>query len=582
MRALAETGVLVGERGDYRLARATYDIQLPATVHAVLEARIGRLPLDDKTVLQTAAVIGKHVPFALLRAVADVPEELLSASLMRLRRSELLYETTLVPELEYAFKHAVSHDVCYAGIIHDRRRALHARTMEAIEQLCAERLAEQIDRLAYHALAGEVWDKAVRYCREAGAKAAGRSAYREAVTCFEQALAALTHLPETVQTIEQAIDLRLDLRNSLTPLGELPRIFDHLCKAEALADRIGDQRRIGWISAFLTFHFWLSSDLDRAVEAGHRALAVAQAHSDFTLQVVTNLRLGQAYLVGDYARARECFQRNIACLEGDLIRERFGEAGLPSVLSRVWLVQALTEQGEFAEGIVRGEEALRIAEMVDHPYSLVGACRGLGYLYLRKGDLKEAIDLLERSYRLCQAWDIPTWFFGIASFLGYAYVLSGRLADGLLSLERMIEQSIGMGHQRTHGCPVIFLSEAYRLANRVEDAIRLARQALDFARDHGGAPDQAWALRTLGQIASHRDPVDAEKAETCYRQALTLAETLGMRPLVADCHFGLGKLYGRTGKCHEAREHLVTAAAMYDEMDMQSWLEQAKAAVSRF
>src|SRR5262245_49357145 len=188
VRTLVETGVLVGDRGTYRLGRAFTEIQVPATVKAVLAARIDRLAPDDKALLQTAAAVGRDTPFALLLATADLPEEALRAGLIRLRASEFLHETRLVPELEYGFKHALTHEVAYAGLLEDQRRAFHARIMEAIERLHSHRLADQVDRLAHHALRGEVWDKAVAYCQQAGAKAAERSAYREAVACFEQAL----------------------------------------------------------------------------------------------------------------------------------------------------------------------------------------------------------------------------------------------------------------------------------------------------------------------------------------------------------------------------------------------------------
>ena len=145
----------------------------------------------------------------------------------------------------------------------------------------------------------------------------------------------------------------------------------------------------------------------------------------------------------------------------------------------------------------------------------------------------------------------------------------------------MIEQSIAMGHRHTNTRPVIYLSEGYRLTNRIEDAIRLASQALDFARDHKRRADQAWALRALGEIASQRDPVDAGTAEASYRQAVALADELGMRPLVAHCHLGLGKFYGRVDNWQQAREHLATATAMYHGMAMRSWQEQAEAALGR-
>jgi len=317
------------------------------------------------------------------------------------------------------------------------------------------------------------------------------------------------------------------------------------------------------------------------VRLGHRALAVAQAEGDLSLQVVANQRQGQAYLgLGDLRRTCEYLYRNVETLQGELIRERFGESGPLSVLSRAFLVRALAERGDFAEGILRGEEGVRIAEAVDHPYSRIGAYFGLGFLYLRKGDLSSAISFLEHSRELCQAWNMPIWMFGTAQHLGYAYVLAGRLNDGLPILERSIEDSVAMGHGASYSLPAAYLSDAYRLANRIGDAAQLAGRALEFARDHKRRAGQASILFALGEIASHRYPVDAKGAEASYRQAMVLAEELGMRPLVAHCHLGLGKLHRLVSKRQEACEHLTTAAALYHGMDMRSWLEKAEAEVS--
>jgi len=209
VRTLVETGVLQGERGAYQLGQALQTIQVPATVQAVLAARIDRLPPEEKGLLQTAAVIGNEVSLSLLQAITDMPEEMLHRSLAHLQATEFLYETRLFPECEYTFKHALTHEVAYGGLLQERRRALHARIVAALEALAGDRVAEQVERLAHHALRGEVWDKALAYSRQAGEKAMARSAYREAVGSFEQALSALSHMPETRDTREQAIDLRL-------------------------------------------------------------------------------------------------------------------------------------------------------------------------------------------------------------------------------------------------------------------------------------------------------------------------------------------------------------------------------------
>ena len=220
VRTLVETGALVGEPGAYRMAHALPTMQMPATVQAVLAARIDRLPPEEKRLLQTAAVMGTEVPLTLLQAVMELPEEALRLGLTHLQDAEFLYEASLFPELVYTFKHALTQEVAYGSLLQEQRRTLHARIVEAIEALYADRVVEQVERLAHHALRGEVWDKALAYCRQAGEKAMARSAYREAVGYFEQALGALAHLPETRDTREQAIDLRLALRSCARVTGE--------------------------------------------------------------------------------------------------------------------------------------------------------------------------------------------------------------------------------------------------------------------------------------------------------------------------------------------------------------------------
>src|SRR5262249_32984032 len=182
-----ETGVLVGTPWAYRLVQPVERLQVPATVHAILAARIDRLLPEEKRLLQTAAVLGTEVPFALFQAIADASEEALHSGLAHLRAAEFLYETSLFPECVYTFKHALTHEVAYRSLLQERRRALHTRIVDAIERFYADRRPEQVDRLAHHALRGEVWDKALAYCREAGAKAFAHSAFREAVAYFEQA-----------------------------------------------------------------------------------------------------------------------------------------------------------------------------------------------------------------------------------------------------------------------------------------------------------------------------------------------------------------------------------------------------------
>ena len=314
-----------------------------------------------------------------------------------MQKAEFLIETRLYPELAYAFTHALTHDVAYDSLLHRQRRVLHARIVLAIERLWVERLSTQVEQLAHHAMRGELWEKALGYCRQAGIKATTRSAHREAVECFEQALVALQHLPEAPETVEQAIDLHFNVRNALLPLGEHRQIFGHLRIAETLARSLHDQRRLGQAFAYLAEYFRPMGDSARAVESGERALALATALGDFALQVMATFFLGTAYsAMGEYRRAADYFSRNVAVLTGELCRQRFGMTGLPAVMSRTWLVSCLADLGQFDEGITRGDEAVQLAEAAEHPFSLTQAYYALGTLFLHQGDLPKAIPVLKR------------------------------------------------------------------------------------------------------------------------------------------------------------------------------------------
>jgi tetratricopeptide (TPR) repeat protein len=555
---------------------------VPATVQAVLAARIDRLPLGEKALLHTAAVIGHEVPLALLQAVAEGSEGALRLSLTHLQAAEFLYETRLFPEIEYTFKHALTQQVAYEMLLQERRHALHARIMEALEALAGDRVTEQVERLAHHALRGEVWDKALVYSRQAGEKAMARSAYRESVASFEQALGALMHLPETRETREQGVDLRLALRSALWPSGDSERILVHLREAEALAVALDDARRLGHISDFLSVHFRIRGAYDQALASAQRALALATADGDVVLQALANQRLGATYQAqGSYRRAIDCLGQTVAALDGVRRHERFGQVFLPTVQSHAWLAWCHAELGTFAEGRALGDEGLRIAEAVAHPASLMMASWGMGLLALRQGDLRSALPPLERAMGLCRDADLPLWFPWMAPALGAAYTLGGRLADAVPLLTQAIEQTTAMDMIAMQALCHLSLGEAQLRAGHLDEAHTLAERTLALARAHQERSHQAYAMRLLGDIAARREPPESDQAGDYYHQALTLAGELRMRPLVAHCHCGLGTLYAKTGQHKQARAELDTAIDLYHAMDMTFWLPQAETALAQ-
>ena len=577
MRHLVETGLLAGQRGAYHVTRRDDVSEVPATIQALLAARIDRLTLIDKRVLQCAAVIGKDIPVPLLERIVDATHDELRRSLAHLQTAEFLYEASLFPIHEYTFKHALTLDVAYGGLLQERRRGLHGQIVEAFEALFADRLAEHVQHLAHHAFRGELWAKAVTYLRQAGTRAAARSANREAIARFQEALVALGHLPEARATAEQAIDIRVEIRHCMLLLGDHEQIFEYLKEAAILAERLGDQRRLGWVSSYAAHHWWYTGDPDLAIDSGRRALGIAEAVNDPVLQALTSFHVGQAHhALGEYRRAVEFFSQTVTSPQCDILAERFGT--LYSVRSRSWLALCFAELGDFEQGLTHGLEGVRIADVVDQPFSLITAYAGVGVLHLRKGELLKATAVLERGIMLCQARDLPVLFPTVASRLGAAYVLLGRLEEALPLLERAATEATLMRRLSGHALRVTHLGEAYLAAGRIKEALAAVAQALDLARKHKEGGYQAWALRLLGEIKLQEDARGLEEADAAFTQSMILATALEMRPLVAHCHSGLARVQWWIGKHIKAEEHFRIGAQMFREMGMAFWQERAERA----
>jgi tetratricopeptide (TPR) repeat protein len=398
---------------------------------------------------------------------------------------------------------------------------------------------------------------------------------------IEQALQALPHLPESRETLEQAIDLRLDLRHTFFALTAHRSMLDPLREAAVLAETLGDQRRLGHVSAYLSQYYWAMGDQEHALVAGQRALACAEILGDVPLQGIATIYLSQAcQALGEYHQAIAYSRQSVRSFEGEQRWERFGLPYLLSVFSRMHLVTSLALVGAYAESIAVGEEGVQIAEATDHPLSRIVAYLSISVPYFDQGDVHRAIPILERALALCQAANIPP-FPVLPSSLGAAYALCGRVTEALPLLEQAVAHANTVGLLANLPLFTAYLSQGYLLAGRWEEATQSAQRALELARAHRARGWEVHALHVLGDIAMHRDPPDLEQAETYYRQALALAEELGMHPLQAHCHLGLGTLYATTGQYEQARAALSVAIALYRAMEMTFWLPQAETTLAQ-
>jgi tetratricopeptide (TPR) repeat protein len=356
-----------------------------------------------------------------------------------------------------------------------------------------------------------------------------------------------------------------------------------LRQAEPLAEALGDPRRLGQLAGYMSVCLRQRGHSAEALVSAQRALAIGTALGDVGLQVAANSFLGELFLwvLNDYRQAAEAFRRNVETLHGALRHERFGTTNVQAVVCRGQVARCLAELGAFAEGRAYGEDALRLAETVDHPYSLVWACEGMGYFYLRQGVLAQAIRVFERGLGLREAVNFPPVIRHCIAGLGVAYALSGRVTEALPLLQQVLAQAQFSGPTGLESLFPVWLGEGYVRVGRWAEALPLGQQALELTQTWKQQGNQAYALRLLGEIAARREPPESEQAAAHYREALALAEALGMRPLQAHCRRGLGMQYAMTGQREQARAELSTAVDLYRTMEMNFWLPETEAALAQ-
>jgi class 3 adenylate cyclase/tetratricopeptide (TPR) repeat protein len=561
IRTLVETGALAGERGAYRLTRSIQAIEVPATVQVILAARIDRLPQDDKQLLQTASVIGKDLPFVLLHAVAEAAEEAVQRMLAHLQAAEFLYETRLFPDPEYTFKHALTHEITYGTLLQERRKALHARIVGAIERIYPDRLTEHVERLAHHAVRGAMWERAVWYLRQAAAKAVARSANREAVALFEQALAVLQQLPESRETLGETLDIRIALGPCLGAVhgdGSLEKEASYIAAWE-LCLRLNDRPRLFpalwglWHVSFNRGRYQEARDL------GDGLLGLARELGDPVLLLEAHHLLWTTlYGIGDLENAEVHVREGLE--QYDAQRHRayasvYGGHDTGVCCLNFAALNAWT-RGYPDRALRYTHEALRLAGQLSHPYSTTLALYYAAVVHRQRGEHSAAVAKAEAALDTASAHGLradrpallvrlrpegaleeselarlhqrarPPWWLWLSSFvfclLAEAYARAGMPDRGLAALAEIPEQALD----------TVYSSEVYR-----------CRGELLLSQGHAHVPE----------------------AENCFRIAVELARRGGRRSLELRAATSLSRLLQTQGKREDARHMLAEIYSWFTE-----------------
>lgn len=572
VRALVETGVLSGEPTGYRATKSISELKIPVTIEALLTSRIDRLDPLDKRLLQAAAVVGYQVPRSILQAVGDLPPDALREGLKRLQAAEFLYETNLFPDIEYTFKHALIHDAAYQMLSADRRRTLHAAALVAGEQLYADKLFEKADWLAFHAFRAKAWGRAAVHLQAAAALEIARAANRVAVQHLENALIAIDHLPASDRAT-RAIDLRIALRHALTPLGRVQQTLDYLAAAEVLAIEQNDRSRLGRVVSFTANCLVLQARYNEALETGERALNIARELGDHRLELATNMYMARARLArGEHRLAVTTFEAIIKDLEFKPFDDFHGLPVLPAAFARSHLAACLAEIGAFDEAAAHAAEAARRADAIGQPDSIMWAYWSIGSVALGRGASGEAVVVFDRLLDVCRTHDLDAYASRIMAALGRSMARVGQVKEGLRLLEKAVARDASAEPQLTRSYTLTALSEALLLSGEPEKALAVATDALHRTRAHDERGAEAHTCWLLGAIHRCRG-IDLDAAAAMFESATTIASELGLQPLLAHCHLGLGDLHERGGLRTEATELRDRGQRMLNQLGMKPWLK---------
>jgi tetratricopeptide (TPR) repeat protein len=551
-------------------------VRVPATVQAILAARIDRLAPDDKRLLQGAAAIGTDVPFGLLLGIAGLDEDALRHGLARLQASEFVYEARLFPELEYTFKHALTHEVAYGSLLTERRQALHREVVEAIERLHADRLGEHVERLAHHALRGELRDRALRYLRQAGDRATARSANREAATLFEQALALLGDLPETPEILAEAADARIALATSLVGLkgAAAPEVEASYLHARELAERLGDTTRLYpalwglWFVNYARGHFRVAREL------GEQLLAVAESGTDTGRLLEAHHALWPTlYAMGETTAALPHLERGMSLYDparhgsqAFLYGGHDAGACCGYHLGRTWWLLGYPDRAAAAI-----HDAVGLAERLAHGLTLVITLSVASYIRYQIGDRDGARKTAERAVRLAQEQELAGWIDDSYVILACAETRAGGDVGRIAELYERVT-TIGAATAGRNVLNLCFLAAAFGELGEAERGLDALAAIPEEHRHVVFAPEIQRVRGALLLLRHERD-----EAERCFRRAIEIARQREERSLELRAATSLARLLDGRGGRDEARAVLAPIYGWFTEGFDTKDLREARA-----
>jgi tetratricopeptide (TPR) repeat protein len=574
---LLENGSIERKDEKYVLSGKASDIQVPDTIQGIIAARLDRLEDNLKRTMQVASVIGRDFAFRILQTITGMREELKSY-LLNLQGLEFIYEKNLFPELEYIFKHALTQEVAYNSLLLKRRKGIHEKIAQAIEQLYAERLEEFYEMLAYHYSRSDSLEKACRYSRLSGEKAQGNYSHREAWDFYKGAIDLLNKLPETAENKKGKLEVLDLMRLPLVSLGFPEGTLGLLQEGERLSKELGDERSLARFYTAIGIYYSFKGNPQLGIKYSEAAFEEARKNRDIELMASLAYGLFFSYFsAGEYYKIVDMAPAVIDLIEkAERESDSFSLGTNPYSSLCSHCGGGMGFLGAFDEGKRFLEKGLGHAAKMNDLMTLGLIEMYYGHFYIAKGDWEPSKEHFEKGIKYSEETNSVLISAASWSGLGYACAMLGDRETGKRHAEK------GLKIQRDSGVAGL-LSVAYSQLGGIhldlgdlKNARSLAEEALRLSQKNNEKALEAESWLLLGTILGKTEPLEINKAVECILKGIEICKELKIKAYYALGHLYLGQLYLNGGKEEKAIDNLKKAEGMFREMGMDYWLGKAQ------
>jgi class 3 adenylate cyclase/tetratricopeptide (TPR) repeat protein len=576
--SLFEDGTLA-RNGEVKLAKPLTSLRIPPTVQGILAARIDRLAADQKDLLQIVAVIGTEFTLGVARAVSRKSEDELNRMLSDLQLAEFIYEQPAAGDVEYTFKHALTHDVAYKSLLTERRCVLHESTAQAIERVYVELLEDHLTELAYHFERSGNVPKAVKYLARAGARAVQQVAHSEAIDYFTRALELLRTLPDGVDRDSQELDLQIALSWLLIAAAEglrSPEREAALIRAAELSEQLRDDARLMEALLGLAHFRFNRRDFEPSREIAERLLVMAQ-------QAKAPAILGGAHVVlgfiaastGQFLAARDHHERAVELFDEDPPRNYGGAHWLARQppLTLVWL---LTILGYPSTALGRLHQVLGAARRSSDPNSIARALSSAAFVNILLRDPQNVAERADEVLSIAKEHENPLALMLATFFRGWAMAAAAR-EEGIGEMRMAISRAVVSGPLVTTAMLLVALADTCGKYGRAEEGFDLVAKALATAQQNGQTATEAELYRVKGELLMLKDHGNWAESEHCLRAAIDVARRQSAKLFELRATVSLARLIANRGRRDEARAMLTNIYNWFTEGFDIADLKEAKA-----